>query len=82
MVYHAIDTNRRAGQSMQLVEKAVSGLYSTQMTNGFTQKYPFGLGLVPLATGVLRRRRTGDINDMGDDWWLPAHSSAGVVFMR
>ena len=35
-----------------------------------------------LATGVLRRRRTGDINDIGDDWWAPAHSSWGVVFRR
>ena len=34
-----------------------------------------------LETGVLRRR-TGDINDIEDDWWAPAHSSWGVVFIR
>lgn len=35
-----------------------------------------------METGVLRRRRTGDINEMGDDWWVPAHSSGGVVRRR
>jgi hypothetical protein len=38
--------------------------------------------LALLEIGVLRRRRTGDINDIGDDWWAPAHSSWGVVFRR
>jgi hypothetical protein len=33
----------------------------------FTQKYPFRGGLAVLEVGVLRRRRTGDINDIGDD---------------
>jgi hypothetical protein len=55
---------------------------ATQISDKFTQKYALGVGLFPIATGVLRRSSTGDNKDIGEDWWLPAHSSWGVVFSR
>jgi hypothetical protein len=66
---------------MQLVG-GVSGLIAVQIRNIFTQKYPFGDGLALLEMGILRKWRMGDINDIGDDWWAPAHSSWGIVFRK
>ena len=57
-------------------------MHSGSDKNIITQKYPFGDGLALVEMGVFSKRRTGDINDIGDDWWEPAHSSWGVVFMR